>query len=502
MSDFPPTDEQMEILTAFHTGDDLVIQAAAGAGKTSTLVLIAENMHVPRPKSGLYIAYNKAIADEANDSFRNLGVTAKTAHSLAYGETGIYYKQRLNRGAPAFPLTMKIMGITSGITVAQSNGDTLKLTAGNLVSMVNDTIGNFCYSAASEVARTHVPRLPGKVDFATRARVTEIVHTAAERAWKDLIIPDTEVNADENRGILKFSHDHYLKIWICGGPSVPKLGYDVIFFDEAQDANPVLSYLLSAQDHAQRIVVGDSAQQIYAWRGAVDALDSFPGTQLTLSESFRFGPEIAEVANYYLDDLDAPIRITGRGKPGTVGPHTADPDAILCRTNAGVLETLLEFMALPYNQRPLIHVVGGVSSYQTFFDAAVKLQGGQTVNLPELRGFADWDAVLHYAKDEDGTADKDVVKLVRLVEKFGAPELAKALRSTVSAEDADVLLSTAHKAKGKQWGHVRIHVDFESIRKLDEDGNKEPLSPADLRLRYVAVTRAMTHLDPGPLLTA
>lgn len=40
-------------------------------------------------------------------------------------------------------------------------------------------------------------------------------------------------------------------------------------------------------------MVGDSAQAIYQWRGAKDVMTGFDGTHLTLSQSFRFGPDLA-----------------------------------------------------------------------------------------------------------------------------------------------------------------------------------------------------------------
>jgi hypothetical protein len=74
-----PTGEQQAIIDAYQSGADLVIEAGAGTGKTSTLRLVAATQ--PR-RCGLYVAYNKAIASDANRSFP-ASVTCVTAHSLA-----------------------------------------------------------------------------------------------------------------------------------------------------------------------------------------------------------------------------------------------------------------------------------------------------------------------------------------------------------------------------------------------------------------------------------
>ncbi len=129
--------------------------------------------------------------------------------------------------------------------------------------------------------------------------------------------------------MLKMSHDVYLKLWALGRP---KLATDVVLLYEAQDTNDVLARVLLDQEHAQRIAVGDSAQQIYEWRGAKDALSTFErelGAEVrTLSQSFRFGQSIADVANAWLYHVGTPLRLTGwPAAESTVGP-VDDPDAI------------------------------------------------------------------------------------------------------------------------------------------------------------------------------
>ena len=86
-------------------------------------------------------------------------------------------------------------------------------------------------------------------------------------AWADL---------NDVGGRLPFSHDHYLKMWQLSGPTIPG---DFILFDEAQDASPVMldAVAQQAKRGAQLVFVGDTQQQIYEWRGAVNALASLEG---------------------------------------------------------------------------------------------------------------------------------------------------------------------------------------------------------------------------------
>ncbi|PKS77787.1 UvrD-helicase domain-containing protein, partial [Klebsiella pneumoniae] len=93
-------------------------------------------------------------------------------------------------------------------------------------------------------------------------------------------------------------HDGYLKLYQLSHPNL-SLRYQVILFDEAQDANPVTSDIVIRQ-RSRTILVGDVHQQIYLFRGANDAMNNprfSNADQLYLTHSFRFGPNVAMVAN-------------------------------------------------------------------------------------------------------------------------------------------------------------------------------------------------------------
>lgn len=109
-----PTDEQTAAADAFQAGDHLALQAGAGTGKTSTLAFLAHHTR----RRGRYLAYNKAIAQDAAARFPST-VTCKTAHALAYAATGHHYARRLN--APRRPAwqTGQALGITKTIRIGE-----------------------------------------------------------------------------------------------------------------------------------------------------------------------------------------------------------------------------------------------------------------------------------------------------------------------------------------------------------------------------------------------
>src|SRR6476469_7476657 len=90
---FDPTAQQTAILDAARTGDNLVVIAVAGSGKTSTLRLLGADRHSVLM---LYVAYNKAIPLDAEGTFTK-NVACRTAHSLAWGATVGKYGDRVRK---------------------------------------------------------------------------------------------------------------------------------------------------------------------------------------------------------------------------------------------------------------------------------------------------------------------------------------------------------------------------------------------------------------------
>ncbi|MFE4917269.1 DNA helicase, partial [Streptomyces sp. NPDC056652] len=125
---------------------------------------------------------------------------------------------------------------------------------------------------------------------------------------------------------------------------------------------------------------------IYHWRGAKDVMTGFDGTQLALSQSFRFGPQLAEEANRWLTIADAPIRLTGTTTvPTELGP-LARPDAVLCRTNVGAMAQVMELLETGYR----VALVGGGDSLRALALAAHDLKEGRRTTHPELVLFTSW----------------------------------------------------------------------------------------------------------------
>lgn len=459
---FLPTTEQQNIVDAFLSGDDLVIEAGAGTGKTSTLKLLAE----ATDQRGIYIAYNKAIAEDAKASFPS-NVDCRTAHSLAYRTHAIPFKHRLNGPRVTLRDTTRLLGITQPVQLTEET----VLTPMDIARMTMDTVARFCNSADAEITRDHVPFIKGAEDHMNTIRLT--ITPLAQKAWQDITDP---------QGSLKFQHDHYLKMWAL---SNPVLKCDFVLLDEAQDANPVIAGVVEAQTHAQRIMVGDRCQAIYGWRGAVDAMSEFNGTRLILSQSFRFGPAIAEQANEWLTMLDAPLRLSGFDQIESSLAPIEIPDAILCRTNAEAINQAMEYQRLGKT----VALVGGTKAIKDMAEASIDLQAGRGTTHPELLAFKTWQEVREYSEENEG---RDLKVFVKLIDTYGAQAVINVANSAVNEDYADIVISTAHKAKGREWNTVLLAADF-------TPKDDEPLARAEMMLVYVAVTRAKLILDKTAL---
>ena len=468
------TSEQQAITEAAATGKTVAISAGAGTGKTSTLRMIAE----VRPRTRmLYVAYNKAIQVEAEKSFPS-NVTAKTAHALAYREFGAPMRDRLSgprmRGAD----TAAALGVRGDFGF---DAERLFSPAAQ-ASLAMGMVARFCRSADDEITAHHLLPPEGLSDVEGAALARHLL-PLARRAWADL--------SAGPHGKLKPTHDVYLKQWQLSKPSLS--GWDVILYDEAQDADPAVADVVEHQRHAQLIAVGDSAQAIYGWRGAGDFLVEVDAAhRLRLTQSWRFGQAVAEEANVWLGVVGTDMRIVGNPNRVSTLESLDRPDTILCRSNAGTIDALLDAHAAGVHA----HLVGDGKEMLALAQAAARLQDGKPAGHPELAAFSSWDQVVEYAKKDP--AGSDLAVAVRMIEKYGAGGVVAAIDGTVPERSARLIVSTAHKAKGLEWGKVRVAGDFKEP--LDkETGEPLPIPRADAMLAYVAVTRAKDTLDNAGL---
>lgn len=368
------TYEQAIAIDNGRLGQSFKVIAYAGTGKTTTLQMISDAMPERR---GMYLAFNKAIAGEAQNKFHR-NVDCRTFHSLAFRSVprGVTDKLRLPRLSPSFiakeyrlePITLRrMMG---------GRYEKYVLMPSRLASLVANAVSYFCSTSSQYPAPRHI-QAPNWLHPDDITELQAHLYPAVERRWLESIDPNHQAG---------IGHDIYLKLWALSEPNIPA---DYVLFDEAQDADPLMLGILLRQKSTQVIYVGDAHQQIYAWRGAVNAMQQLPLPESRLTTSFRFGEAIADVANALLGGLSETVPLLGNPnqKSSVVNkPHTKMRDAILCRTNARAMELLLA--GLVHGDK--VSLQADHQKLNRFVDAASLLKQGN-----ELLTFPSWHGLTH-----------------------------------------------------------------------------------------------------------
>ncbi|SDH76323.1 UvrD-helicase domain-containing protein [Propionivibrio dicarboxylicus] len=457
------TKEQQLVIAS--KAEVLLVNAFAGTGKTSTLVRYAEAN--PRERV-LYLAFNRAIANEAGQKFPS-NVQARTTHSLAYGSFGELYRPKLGELAPSHLMRAYRFNVM-------------------LASQVVETVLAYVRSADTAIGLQHVPEI---VPVAERESLLPL----ATKVWKDVKDPS---NKD-----IPMPHDGYLKLYQLTQPNLKKR-FTTILIDEAQDINPATADIVLRQD-VKLVLVGDRHQSIYAFRGAKNAFELAEQIasaknrkieRLALTQSFRFGSGVAAVATRLLQGLKKET-LSVIGKDGLDTSFVVDrekPYAIIQRTNAKVFARAVELLG-----KKSFAIVGAenfpfgkiVDVFYLWTDRLTEIRD------PFIRSFGTFAKIEEYALAAD---DKELLSLFQVVKQFKAsiPTLVPMVKQALVAQDqAHITLSTAHKSKGLEFDQVILGEDFENF--VDEEGFVRADEMDDLdqeaNLVYVAVTRAIKAIE-------
>ncbi|XP_036099449.1 F-box DNA helicase 1 isoform X1 [Molossus molossus] len=469
------------------------IMAFAGTGKTSTLVKYAEKWSGSR---FLYVTFNKSIAKQAERVFPS-NVTCKTFHSMAYAHVGRKYqsKKKLN--------LFKLTPFMVNSVLAEGKGGFIR------AKLVCKTLENFFASADDELTIDHVP-IWCKDNQGQRVMVeqSEKLNSVLEasRLWDNM-----RKLGECKEEAYQMTHDGYLKLWQLSKPLLAS--FDAIFVDEAQDCTPAIMNIVLSQP-CGKIFVGDPHQQIYTFRGAVNALFTVPHTHVFyLTQSFRFGVEIAYVGATILDVCKRVRKKTlvGGNHQSDIRGDTKGQVALLSRTNANVFD---EAVRVTDGEVPArIHLIGGIKSFglDRIIDIWILLQPEEEQKKRNLvikdRFIKRWvhkEGFSGLKRYVTAAEDKELEAKIAVVEKYNIriPELVERI-GKCHIEDVDFaeyILGTVHKAKGLEFDTVHVLDDFVKVPCARHNLAQLPhfrvesFSEDEWNLLYVAVTRAKKRL--------
>lgn len=482
------TKEQQDIIRS--TGN-IKINAVAGSGKTTTVIEYARTR--PEGSRILYLVFNKAVKTEAVRKFSDRGlsnVRVETAHSLAFRHIVFQYNYKVR--AQGYR-TYEIVALLN----LQGNGE--KHAEYIIANHINKCITYFCNSDKRKVQELNY------LDTVTDPQARAFVST-----FYEYIIMQTRLLLSKmDKGEIEITHDFYLKKFQLLNPD---LGYDYILFDEGQDASPAMLDLFFKQK-AVKVIVGDTHQQIYSWRYAVNSLEQADFSTFHLSTSFRFGQDIADLASEVLalkknlkENPGDLISIQGKGNTENIKTR-----ATLARTNLGLLLKAIEYVTENKRSRQ-IYFEGNINSY-TYADEGASLY--DVLNLFRKKRHLIKDELIRSMKDlhdlEDyieKTEDVQLSLMVEIIKEYEneVPEIINTIKKrhveNNDKEKADMIFSTVHRCKGMEYDSVELVNDFISekrLEKLKEDRKSFELNlqkiNEEINLLYVAVTRAKNSLS-------
>jgi F-box protein, helicase, 18 len=439
------TDEQKEVIECskhLKQNEILKINAFAGTGKTTTLIEITK---ANENKKYLYLAFNSSIVKEARKKF-GTNVDVYTLHSLAYKALEDKPKIRTN--------DYDMLSIQQILELSDANL--------SICSDIVKVLKRFCQSDANQIIEVR--------QYFDKAHSS--VFEYVKVLWEKMEKREIEV-----------THDFYLKHFSMNHKALEFLSdaYDGFLLDEAQDSNPVTIKIFNALQ-GQKILVGDKYQQIYQFRGSLNAMEMIKAKyEFFLTHTFRCSKSVVDEANKVLKNyLGAKKYLSSKREDETFEINNV---AFIARTNATLIELIDNFK----DEEDGINITRDVNE---IFKTAINLfyfineeSNKLSKEFQYLKKFSNEDELKDYIEDYDLIELKTNLKIAKRYKTY-LFTLKKEATSKISPL-SNIVLTTAHASKGLEWDSVVLMKDFKDLDTVDEDKLVE-----EANLLYVAITRA------------
>lgn len=532
--DFKPTEPQQAIIDFIRSSPDtnLMVDARAGAAKTSTIVMAAQ--FIGSEFSPLAVAFNKKIADELSTRLppwfqcRTLNALGHQAWSQARGKRLIVDADKLYK-------------LTKSIVPPTGDRDDDSFTNVLTLARTAKSIGLVPNNSPMKV-KGLVPDEPDSWDDLIFLKGLQDVDDTQILQAKDVLAASIK---SAFNGEIDFDDQIYMSV-LFGG-TYPR--FHTVIVDESQDLSPLNHIQLRKMTGTRLIAVGDPHQAIYAFRGAdQDSMRNLAddmgasGTdqakigkgrfhELPLSASFRVPKSISLRQREHVEDFTS-MDFLPEGeilswplppiaKPSVEGRHSNDvtpiveqlrgwsldsipaKDAfVLCRSNAPLMR--LAF-ALIKARRPVKILGRDIGASLASLLTKICSKEGMMVDEHAFAKLDEWKTK-ELAKVGDSESKRDLLydrydALHVLLDASGAKTTLLAadfIRELFSDKADDLLtLSSGHRAKGLERKWV-MHLDPHRIpskwaEKASRKGNDGPLVQ-EYNLRYVIETRSQHTL--------
>jgi DNA helicase-2/ATP-dependent DNA helicase PcrA len=470
-----PTPEQQAIIDfALQSKESLLINALAGAAKTTTLELICRALPV---QPILSLAFNKRIAEEMKKRLPG-HVTSKTLNAVGHGIWASACGKRLTvdpkKSFELLKVVIEELPRNERSDARDCFAEVLKaISAAKMQGYIPE--GKF----------SHAKRLTSRTDFnesfdeepglLVLSLVDEVLSRSIAAAYE---------------GLIDFDDQIYMPT-LFGG-TFPR--FPLVLVDEAQDLSSLNHAMLRKLVTARLIAVGDPYQSIYAFRGAMTSSmarlrEEFAMHEMTLSVSFRCPRKVVRRAWFRVPFM----KWFEQAEEGHVEQldvwSTRDiPDgaAIICRNNAPLYKTAMDLIRAGRG----VQLVG--ADIGPGLVKVLRSLGPESTPKEQCYGLIDkWEAErLRKARGKASIADR--AECLRVFVSFGR-NLGEAISYAehLFKQQGPVQLLSGHKSKGLEWDTV-YHLDPWRIPSTYAATPEE--LEQELNVRYVIETRAKREL--------
>jgi superfamily I DNA/RNA helicase len=481
VGDFPPTEEQRAILLAGRDQtNNLLINALAGAAKTSTLVMLA-NQPKMKSISTLCLAFNKRIADELRSRLPS-NCQPMTLNSLGHRTWQSHIGKRCR------PSSRKNFEVLKAFI-----DDEPKNVQTKLWEEFSEIMKAMAFGKQYGWIPDRYPKEPfwrgiDDESFLSQGLPERLAYPESEALVKTAYSKCLDLAFE---GEIDF--DEQLLMPTCFGARFPN--YPLTMIDESQDLSALNHEMLARIVGSKRLIaVGDPCQAIYGFRGAhADSMEllkkRFEMEELTLTTTFRCPINIVKEAQWRAPSM----KWASWAKPGTVlRPTEWDAESlptdavVLCRYNAPLYRTAIRLL--------IDGRYGQIVGNDIGKGLIKQMQKIGPKDLPVADAYKRCDDLerqrLSRAQEHGRAAIKDQFNCIRIFLEHGDTlGAAIAYAEHLMTMTGSIKLMTGHKSKGLEFKHVYL-LDADKIR-IDLENPHDQ----EANVLYVMQTRAIDTLS-------
>ena len=500
------TQQQALITWASNAKGSANVVARAGCGKTFTLMALTEHLVANTKDEIIMLAYNKSIATELQDRLKSKGIdwkraTAGTVHSVGFGAW--------RKVAPNVKVEpKKVANIIDEMARTSTDADTRTIcqevpqVVDKLVSFAKQQGFGFLVNIRDEQKWWEMVDHFGIADDIGDGYMGDIVNVAIEVLEASIRLDHEVIDYDD---MIIAPLIHKARIW-------PK---DLVVLDEAQDTNPArraLAMALLRPRTGRMVAVGDPAQAIYGFTGAnhdsMDLIkDQLGSVEFPLNKTYRCPKRVVKMANQWVPDIEAmPEAPEGLHRTIVEGDLFKEglghDDAILCRNTKPIVS-----LAYSLLRRSIPCYVEGREIGQGLVKLIKKFRTQDLdVLRTKLENYMEREMQKFLAKGKEAQAEAvedRVGTILALIDSVEQEEDAttdtllgfidRLFGDTREGERPKcVVLSTVHKAKGREWNRVYCLKRAELMP--SKYARKDWQLSQEMNLSYVMVTRSKNEL--------